>query len=166
MRINTSRQARSAVVAERARHGTALLVRAFVRGAAVLLRRQSFGPKSLHDVDADRTVFPPHAIGLHGFDGKHVEIVHRHVGRHREGIGPAHLQPQRVAPGRLSLHGRAPPRPRRLRLGPPGTAGSRVHPARCVPGVPQTAGRCILTFFVQVDENLRIVSRNFIAFRV
>ena len=80
--------------------------------------------------------------------------------------GPAHLQPHRVAHGRLSLHGRAPTRPRRLRLGQPGTAGSRVHPARCVQGVPQTAGRCILTSFVQVDENLRIGSCNFFAFRV
>ena len=70
------------------------------------------------------------------------------------------------AHGRLSLHGRAPTRPRRLRLGQPGTAGSRVHPARCVQGVPQTAGRCILTSFVQVDENLRIGSCNFFAFRV
>ena len=80
--------------------------------------------------------------------------------------GPAHLQPHRVAHGWLSLHGRAPTRPRRLCLGQPGTAGSRVHPARCVQGVPQTAGRCILTFFVQVDENLRIGSCNFFAFRV
>lgn len=76
MRIKTSRQARPLLL--RNVPGTVQRIWCELSYmAAALRRRQSFRPKSLHDVDADRTVFPPHAIGLHGFDGKHVEIVHR-----------------------------------------------------------------------------------------
>ena len=80
--------------------------------------------------------------------------------------GQAHLQPHRMADAGLSLCGGHAAGPGGLRLGQPGAIGGGVHPARRVQGVQEAFGRRIVTNFVRVDENFRICSCNFFAFRV
>ena len=80
--------------------------------------------------------------------------------------GQARLQPHRMADAGLSLCGGHAAGPGGLRLGQPGAVGGGVHPARRVQGVQEAFGRRIVTNFVRVDENFRICSCNFFAFRV
>ena len=70
---------------------------------------------------------------------------------HAPACGQAHFHPHRVAPERLFPHCAGAARPRRLRLGRKGTAGGRVHPARCLQSL-QKAAADQIAVIARIDE--------------